>query len=90
MLAPPGPVTVNVEVLMVAGFIGLLKVALTTAVFGQTPTLPFGGVTTVTVGGLVGEEGVMTAPLSGSLHPASEPSSRSARKQIVRFVCVRI
>ena len=82
-LVAPGPVSLNVEVLMVAGFIGLLKVALTTAVFGQTPTLPLGGVTTVTVGALVGEEGP-TAALSGSLHPASEPSSRSAMKQIVR------
>jgi len=36
---------------MVAGFIAWLNVAVIRAVLGHTPTLPFGGVTAVTVGG---------------------------------------
>lgn len=51
-LAPPGPVTVNVDLLIVAGFIALLKVALTMVLLGQTATLPSAGVTDVTVGGV--------------------------------------
>jgi hypothetical protein len=37
-------------VLIVAGFIGLLNVAVMTAVLGQTRVEPFGGVKEVTVG----------------------------------------
>jgi hypothetical protein len=55
-LAPP-EVNVNVEVLIVAGFMLLLKVALTTAVFGQTRVEPSGGVRKVTVGGVNGSLG---------------------------------
>jgi hypothetical protein len=63
-------VTVNVVLLIVPGFIGLLKVAVTIAVFGQTSNEPFGGVTAVTVGGFVGLVGATGAPpLSGSPHP---------------------
>jgi hypothetical protein len=50
----PFAVKVNVVVLIVAGFIALLNVAVTTAAFGQTSKLPFGGVTAVTVGGTTG------------------------------------
>lgn len=46
----PGPVNVKVAVLMVAGFIARLKVAVTT-VLGQIPVIPFRGVTEITVGG---------------------------------------
>jgi hypothetical protein len=57
-LVVPGPIKVNVEGLMVAGFIALLKVALIIAVSGQTDTLLFGGgVTSVTVGGVVAHDG---------------------------------
>ena len=45
-----GPTNVNVVVLMVAGFIAWLKVAVITAVLGQVVADPFGGVTAVTVG----------------------------------------
>jgi hypothetical protein len=46
----PGPIKVKVVALIVAGFIASLKVAVTT-VLGQTPTIAFGGVTEITVGG---------------------------------------
>jgi len=49
----PGPVKVKVVVLIVAGFIASLKVAVTT-VLGQTPAAPLGGVTEITVGGAHG------------------------------------
>ena len=49
----PGPVKVKVVVLIVAGFIASLKVAVTT-VLGQTPTAPASGVTEITVGGAHG------------------------------------
>jgi hypothetical protein len=72
---------VNVAVVMVAGFIALLNVALMMAVLAQTPVLPFAGVTRVTVGG---ELEVETSPfLSGSLHPEAKLSRRSAMIQIL-------
>jgi hypothetical protein len=43
-------------VLIVAGFIALLNVAVITAVLGQTGVGPFGGVTEVTVGAAHGAE----------------------------------
>jgi hypothetical protein len=46
----PGPVNVNVEPLMVAGFIASLKVAVAT-VLEQTPVVAVGGVSEITVGG---------------------------------------
>jgi hypothetical protein len=51
----PGPVKVKVVVLIVAGFIASLKVAVT-AVLGQTP---FAGVTEITVGGAHGSAAVV-------------------------------
>ena len=51
---PPGPVKVNVEVLIVAGFIASLNVAVMTGVFGQTRVKPASGVTAITVGGGIG------------------------------------
>jgi len=56
MLAPPVPVSVNVVMLMVVGFIAVLKVAVMTAVLGQVMAEPLGGVTAVTVGGGQGGE----------------------------------
>jgi hypothetical protein len=81
MLAPPGPFKVNVEVVMVAGFIALLNVALMMAVVEQRPVLPFAGVTRITVGGVVG--GVASAFLSGSPHPARKLRKRSTMIQII-------
>ena len=73
---------------MVAGFIALLKVALIMAVLGHTPALPFGGVTRITVGGVVG--GVASPFLSGSLHPMAKLTNRSAVNQILFLLCVRM
>jgi hypothetical protein len=52
---------------MVAGFIGLSNVAVTTAAFGQTSVLPVSGVTAVTVGGTIGLPEVMAS--GGQPHP---------------------
>src|SRR5476649_69427 len=72
---------------MVAGFIALLKVALIMAELGHTPAVALGGVTRITVGGVVGP----TTPfLSGSPHPATKLSSRSAVNQILWLPCARI
>ena len=54
----PGPVKVKVVVLMVAGFMAWLKVAVTT-VLGQTPAAPFAGVSETTVGGTQAAEAVV-------------------------------
>jgi hypothetical protein len=90
-LTPLGPVTVNVEVLMVAGFIALLNVAVITAVLGQTRVEPLGGVARVTVGGVRGSPGFPAfGLLSGSPHPAVKLSNRSTVNQILRLLCVRI
>jgi hypothetical protein len=51
---------------MVVGFIALLNVALIMAVLGQTSTLPFGGVTRVTVGRSPHETGVVNVHTKGS------------------------
>jgi hypothetical protein len=64
--------------LIVAGFIALLKVAVT-IVFGQAPTAPSGGATEITVGGVT--PGLPA--LSGSLHPAPKTSNRNAVNQIL-------
>jgi len=87
MLAPPGPVKVKVVVLMVAGFIAVLKVAVITAVLGQVTVEPVGGVTAVTVGGVRGLPGFAAAEFaSGSLQPASRPATRNAVTQtLVNF-----
>ena len=74
---PPGPLNVNVVVVIVAGFIALLNVALTIATLGQTSVEPFGGVTEVTVGGVRGEPGPAFIA-SGSLHPAIPTANRNA------------
>jgi len=86
---PLGPLKVNVVVLIVAGFIALLNVAVIIAMLGQTTALPFGGVTVVTAGGVKGE----VAPpiiLSGSLHPAMTTANRNAGIQILLTFNLRI
>src|ERR1700692_3986423 len=75
----PPAVKVKVVVVRVAGFIGLLKVAVMIAVFGQTRVEAFGGVTAVTVGGVSGSPGLPApACLSGSLQPAMTTASTNA------------
>jgi len=88
--APPGAVTVNEELVMVAGFIALLNVALIMAVLGQTPTLPFTGVTDVTVGGVPGEPAADAFCLSGSPHPIVKIRSRNAVNKILFLLCLYI
>src|SRR5436305_8594667 len=73
---------------MVAGFIALLNVALIMAVLGQTPTLPFSGVTEVTVGGVPGEPAAAAFCLSGSLHPMAKMRSRNAVNRILLLLCL--
>jgi hypothetical protein len=80
-LAPPGPINVNVEVVIVAGFIALLNVALIMAVLPQTPVVA--GVTRMT-------EGVAIPFLSESPHPATKLSKRSTVIQILLLLWVRI
>jgi hypothetical protein len=89
-LAPPA-VKVNVfapaEVLIVAGFIALLNVAVIMgALLGQT-RVPF-GVTESTVGAAVGEVG--PPPTSGSPHPAITTANRNAGIQILLTFNLRI
>jgi hypothetical protein len=77
----PALVTVNVEALIVAGFITLLNVAVITAVLGQTRVEASGGVTDVTAGGvkgLTGFDGDVPAFLSLSLQPAIKLDKRNA------------
>jgi hypothetical protein len=69
-------VNVKVVLLIVAGFIATLKVAVTT-VLGQTPAAPLGGNSEVTVGGI--RPGL--AP--GLQHPELKMSSRNAMNQIL-------
>src|ERR1700686_1259929 len=92
MLAPPAPVTVKVVVLIVPGFIALLKVALMmTPLLGQTPVEAFSGVTDSTEGGVVGAPGFPAFPfLSESPHPATRAASRHAEIQILLTITLRI
>jgi hypothetical protein len=88
-------VTVKVEVLIIAGFIALLKVAVITAVLGQTRVEASGGVTEVTTGGVRGSPGLeVPAPapavLSASLHPTITTAERNAAIQIFLTSNVRI
>jgi hypothetical protein len=78
-LAPVGSATVNVAVVMVRGFIGLLKVAVMIVALGQATVEPVGGVTALTTGGVSGLLG-FPAPafLSGSLQPAMTTASKNA------------
>jgi hypothetical protein len=89
-LAPPAvkvKVFAPAEVLIVAGFIALLNVAVIMgALLGQT-RVPF-GVTESTVGAAVGE--VAPPPTSGSPHPAIATANRNAGIQILLTFNLRI
>jgi hypothetical protein len=88
---PLGPLKVNVVVLIVAGFIALLNVAVIIAMLGQTTELPFGGVTVVTVGGVRGAPGFpLPASLSGSLHPAITTANKNVGIKILQTFNLRI
>jgi hypothetical protein len=71
----PGEVKVKVVVLIVAGLIAMLKVAVTT-VLGQTPAAPVGGVSEITVGG------VRPGLAPGLQHPALKMSSKNAMQHV--------
>jgi hypothetical protein len=73
---------------MVAGFIALLNVAVTTAPW-QTPVAPPNGTTETTVGG-VREGGGPLLLESGSLHPAIPTAKRNAGIQILAVFNLRI
>jgi hypothetical protein len=60
---------------MVAGFIALLKVTVT-SVLGHAPAVPLGGAAVLTVGGVTVGFGVELS--SGSPHPETQTSSRNA------------
>src|SRR5689334_8946498 len=68
---------------MVAGFIALLKVAVITAVLGQTRVEASGGVTVIMVGGVRGSPG-FPAPPSGSPHPARTTASMNAKNAAIQ------
>jgi hypothetical protein len=88
-LAPP-ELKVNVEVLIVAGSIALLNVALITGALGeQTRVEPLSGFTEVTVGGVRGLPGC-PAFLSASPHPAIKTANRNAGIQILLTFNLRI
>src|ERR1700688_4455007 len=81
----PGAVNVKVVPLIVAGFIALLKVAVT-IVLGHAPIEPLGGATEITVGAVKPGLGL----LSGSLQSAPTISSRNVMKQILRWLYLRM
>jgi hypothetical protein len=91
-LVPPGPVRVKVVVSIVAGFMGLLKVApMIRPLLGQTLVEAFSGVTEITVGGVVGAPGLPAFPfLSESPHPATTAASRNAEINILLTINLRI
>jgi len=80
-LTPPGEGNVNVEALLVAGFMASLNVALIITAFGQTPVAPLEGVGRVTVGGTVA--GLMAPFTSESPHPIVRLINKMARKQMM-------
>jgi len=87
---PEGAVKVKVVVLIVAGFIALLNIAVTTAL-GQMPEEPIGGRTdgpnTV---GVVNWEPALPPPLSASLHPTVTTANRIAGIHILLSLNLRI
>src|SRR5580765_2247019 len=80
-MLPPVAAKVNVDVVIVAGFIILLNTAVTTTL-GQLPAEAFGGSSETTVGGVSGEPGFpVPAFLSGSPHPETTAANTNARVQ---------
>jgi hypothetical protein len=88
MTAVPPVANLKVPVLIVEGFIALLKVAVTTAPW-QMPVAAPAGTTETTVGGVVGEVGP-PAVLSGSPQPANAAVKRNAGIQILPTFDLRI
>ncbi len=74
---------------MVAGFIALLNVTVTT-VLGHAPGAALGGASEIAVGGVTVGLGVEL--WSGSLHPAVKMSSRNAANPIVcvPYLCMAV
>jgi hypothetical protein len=76
---PLGPVRVKVVELIVAGFMALLKVAVTIVLI-QAPLAPVSGATDTATGAV---KPGFPPDSSGSLHPVATKSSRIDMKQIV-------
>jgi hypothetical protein len=88
--APAANVNVVAGEMIVAGFMALLKVAVTAALW-QMPETPTPGFTETTVGGVSGEPGFPTPEfLSGSLHAVVTISSRNAVNQILELLSLRM
>src|SRR6266849_1577931 len=88
--APP-EVKINVEVLIVAGFIALLNVAVINAVPAKARVEPSGGVTEVTLGGVSGSLGFPAfAFLSKSRQPATRATNMNATNDIFLVLDLRI
>jgi hypothetical protein len=84
------PVTkVKVVVLIVTGFMALVKVALITTGFPQVKVEPLRGFAEVTAGGVRGLPG-FPAFVSGSLQPASRPANKNAGIQSLVNIELRI
>jgi hypothetical protein len=78
-------------VLIVAGFIALLNVAVITVVLEEARVKPFGGVTEVTLGGVSGSLGFPAfAFLSKSPHPATRATNMNATNDIFPVLNLRI
>ena len=87
----PGPVNVKVVVVIVAGFIALLNVAVMRIVLGQTRVDPSTGVTEVTVGTVRGSDGLpVPAFLSGSPQPAITMANKNTGIQILQPIKLNI
>lgn len=78
----PDPVTVKLEPSIDAGFIALLKMAVTIEL-GHAARAPLVGATDDTIGGVT--VGLLLL-LSGSLQPAPTISNRNVMKQIARLL----
>jgi hypothetical protein len=87
----PREVKINVELLIVAGFIALLNVAVITVEANEATVEPSGGVTELTLGGVSGSPGFPAfAFLSKSAHPATKATNRSATNDIFPVLNLRI
>ena len=80
----------KVEILIVAGFIGLLNVALIMAVVEQTLGEASSGVTEVTVGGVNGSPGFPAPAFLSSPHPVITTANRNAETKILLIFNMRI
>ena len=69
---------------MVAGFMALLNVAVTTGLLGQTRVEASGGVTKVTAGEVRGSLGLPAVFLSGSPHPGRRTANMNARNAAIQ------